>query len=339
MRVFGRPNSPANAPSSPPTQQVWWGDFFCLFGSYGPYRHTEDVTPTLSEIAAYELRGEGGVRPYHVALRCPAELGQFVATQFTPLDWPEWSGAPLSELLWAFLPALSRRLTTPAPTLSRCLLLPEQQRAAEALSFRLSRDAAALPGFFALPPGTAPEPGPVLTTPAKNYGSLRLRAGVALSGALLLGGGLLLDWAMLAGVGVALLLFLVLALSAVNIRPVQALPAPPPALPLPGPQRALLEAPAVLELRAELEANRQRAEQSSDPLWRYHARAALLEYLPETVALHSARRGTSDDPEFLAALADIRAIALAGAEGGASGGQDWEAHQRFLREKVRSLEE
>ena len=102
-----------------------------------------------------------------------------------------------------------------------------------------------------------------------------------------------------------------------------------------GRQAELLASATVQALLADLRENLARAEQGDDPSWHDHARAALLDSLPETVQLHGARLGHADDPAFLTDLYDIRSIALAHAD---ARERDWEAQQRFLAEKARSLE-
>lgn len=257
-----------------------------------------------SELIGYSVQRLVAASPeadeWHVTLHHPAELTEFVRRQFTPHLCPEYADATLSELLWAFLPALYQRFGTPEQWRSRRLLLPPQERAAQTLSFRLQAEGHHLPHTFSVPHVlpqeiTAPPP-----TPQRSFLSALLSR-----------------------------------LPAWLTQPPEQPPGPS-ALPVPslltGTQVALLSSPAVVHLRQVLQANLQQAEQQGDARWRYHAKAALTEYLPETVQLHGERGGQPDDPEFLRALAHIRTIALSPPS---EKDRRWQAHQRFLEEKAR----
>lgn len=261
--------------------------------------------PPLGEIIGYRVQRLAAASPqgdeWHVTLLYPDELTELVRQQFPPHLCPEYADATLSELLWAFLPALYQRFGTPEQWRSRRLLLPPQERAAQTLSFRLQTEGSRLPQTFSVPRVLPAEVGAPPPTPARQpfFSALLSR------------------------------------LPAWLTQPPEQPPAPP-ALPVPslltGTQVALLSSPAVVHLRQVLQANLQQAEQRGDARWRYHAKAALTEYLPETVQLHGERGGQPDDPEFLRALEHIRIIALA-----APSEKDlrWQAHQRFLEEKAR----
>ena len=247
-------------------------------------------------------RGQSGQPGQHrcqVALHHPDELAEFIVRQFVPRASPTHAEAEVGELLWTFLETMRARLDTPEQWRSRRLLLPAEQAVAETLSSRL-QGGALLPRQFAV--WTAgPLPRPFWRRPTLRGPWGRLFSPFA--------------------------------------RPALA-PAPEPspssaATPL----ATLLEsAPAVQALRRTLLHNQRQADLSTDPHWRYHARAALEDYLPETLRLHAERGGQPDDPELLAALEDIRRIALP---------QDraadlrWEAQRRFLTAKAaaRGVEE
>lgn len=235
---------------------------------------------------------------WHVRLHHPTELADFIGRQFTPRLCPEYADATPGELLWVFLPSLYRRFATPEEWRSRRLLLPPQERAAQTLSFRLREEGHHLPHTFSVP---HIRPGEVIApTPTPSFFSALLSR-----------------------------------LPAWLTQPPEQSP-PPPALPVPalltGHQVALLSSPPVVHLRQVLQANLQAAEQHGDAHWRYHAKAALNEYLPETVQLHSERGSQPNDPEFLRALAHIRTIALSRPN---EKDLRWQAHQRFLEEKAR----
>lgn len=68
-----------------------------------------------------------------------------------PTLHPEHEDATLSEMLWAFLPALRRRFGTPEPWQPRRLLLGPQARAAQSLSFRLREHGGTLLRTFRVP--------------------------------------------------------------------------------------------------------------------------------------------------------------------------------------------
>ncbi len=261
---------------------------------------------SIAEILAYQVQdiGEGLSRQRYVVIEHPAALGELYATQFSPHLWPEYAGHSPGELLHLTLPSLQRRYNSPEMWRSRQWLLPPQRQAAETLSYHLHAEGAGLvsglPGTFSVP---VLEDGPLLPLPPRASGWL----------------GHLFQ--RLAGVFSG-----------------QAKPVPPEPqrvlMPPQGTQAALLAAPVVQTLLQALQENLCQAEQSEDGAWRYHAKTALLVYLPETLRLHGERGGQSSDPDFVQALANIRAIATAGAE---SERRRWEAHQRFLEEKARSL--
>lgn len=261
--------------------------------------------PSLSERIGYSVQRLVAATPegdeWHVTLHHPAELTELVRQQFAPQLCPEYAGATQGELLWAFLPALYQRFGTPEQWRSRRLLLPPQERAAQTLSFQLQAEGSRLPQTFCVPRVLPAEVGAPLPTPARQpfFSALLSR------------------------------------LPAWLTQPPEQ-PPPPPALPVPalltGHQVALLSSPPVVHLRQLLQANLQAAEQQGDARWRYHAKAALTEYLPETVQLHGERGGQPDDPEFLRALEHIRTIALSKSS---ENDLRWQAHQRFLEEKAR----
>lgn len=240
---------------------------------------------------------------WYVTLDHSAGLTELVRSQFAPQFCPEYEDATLGEVLWAFLPVLVRRFGTPEVWRSRRLLPPPQERAAQALSFRLNQDGWLLPRTFSVtemaPEDFMPPPSPAFALPPALDGVRRgLKAW--LNG----------TWD---------------AARPVPVSPVAAIT---------GTQATLLASPAVRALRRMLEDNQRRAAASADARWRYHARAALTEYLPETVQLFGENGGRPDDPEFLQALDFIRRIATAGEQEQLG---RWQTHLRFLEDKVRSL--
>ena len=257
---------------------------------------------SLAQTLSYWVQDldEGAGRQRYVVLEHPAELRQLLEAQFSPQLWADYDGYTPGELLHIVLPPLRRRFNSPEMWRSRQLLLAPERQAAETLSHRLRHQPElGLPRTFSVP--VRPD-DPLLT-----YASAREKPGF---------------WQRL--------------LDRWEKQP--AAPAEAPVLvPAPqGTQAELLASARVRTLLAELRQNLSLAEQSDDPVWRYHAKAALLEYLPETVHMQGARLGREDDPTFVAALSDIRTIALARAD---ARERDWEANQRFLAEKVRSLKE
>ena len=255
----------------------------------------------LTQLLSYRVQdcGEGLGRQRFVVLEYPGELGQFFSTQFAARRWPEYDQSTLGELLHLTLPPLRRRLNSPELWRSRQLLLAPERQAAETLSYRLhAQPQVTLPGTFSVPV----KPDDPLLAGASPEPKVPF-------------------WERL-------------------LAQLERHPAPPaPAFaqaPAPqGTQAELLASAPVQALLAALRENLARAEQGDDPSWHYHARAALLDYLPETVQLHGTRLGHADDHAFLTALNDIRRIALAHAD---ARERDWEAQQRFLKEKARSLE-
>ena len=101
-------------------------------------------------------------------------------------------------------------------------------------------------------------------------------------------------------------------------RPVQTPPAPP-------------ELPQVAALRRALTENFERAKAGGNPLWLYDASAALDDYLPTTLSLHTRTHGLSMTPALETALADILRIATSRQP---QGDDAWEIQQRFLRARA-----
>ncbi|WP_407542218.1 hypothetical protein Q0M94_18330 (plasmid) [Deinococcus radiomollis] len=91
------------------------------------------------------------------------------------------------------------------------------------------------------------------------------------------------------------------------------------------------ELPQVAALRRALRENFERANAGGDPLWLFDASAALDDYLPTTLALHTRAHGLSMTPALETALADILRIATARQP---QGDDAWEIQQRFLRARA-----
>jgi hypothetical protein len=102
-------------------------------------------------------------------------------------------------------------------------------------------------------------------------------------------------------------------------------PVPVPTPPVPS------ELPQVAALRRALTENLERAKAGGDPLWLYDATAALDDYLPTTLSLHTRAHGLSMTPALEVALADILRIATARQP---EGDDAWEIQQRFLRARA-----
>lgn len=96
-------------------------------------------------------------------------------------------------------------------------------------------------------------------------------------------------------------------------------------------EHAPQELPQVTVLKRALTENLERAKQGGDPMWLYDAQAALDDYLPTTLALHTRRHGHTLTPELETALADILRIATARQP---QGDDAWEIQQRFLRTRA-----
>lgn len=293
---------------------------------------------TLEETTAFSIEElfahDPTWRQWRVVLACELELAELIKTEFRPHAWPEYAAASRSELLWAFLPVLHGRMTSPELWRSRRLLPEAQQHAAETLSHRLrSSGQSSLPSTFTVKPDPTKESS-VISQPRQNR-LPKLPDGLIVAVLLVL---LLLAAILKLSVLLSFLLVaLVFGLQRVWTSRSAVVRQFPPELPPvtdPGTQPLLLAAPAVRELTFELERNLSRAKRSSDPGWHYNARAALTEYLPETLRLHGERQGQADDPAFQVALAHIREIATRGSE---ATELRWNAHERFLEDKARSL--
>ena len=102
-------------------------------------------------------------------------------------------------------------------------------------------------------------------------------------------------------------------------------PKPVPTPPAPS------ELPQVAALRRALTENLEWAKAGGDPLWLYDSTAALDDYLPTTLSLHTRAHGLSMTPTLEVALADILRIATARQP---QGDDAWEVQQRFLRARA-----
>ncbi|ULH15524.1 hypothetical protein MF271_16680 [Deinococcus sp. KNUC1210] len=86
------------------------------------------------------------------------------------------------------------------------------------------------------------------------------------------------------------------------------------------------------DVRRALMENLAQAQHSGDPLWVYDATAALMDYLPTTLALHARTHGDASTPELEAALANILRIATARQTRPDT--EAWQIQQRFLQARA-----